>query len=174
MFFATEARVQSLESPCEAYGGQSGTGGRFFPSMSVFRPQFSFQQCSILISPQGLVQYAHLRPQYQRALSHPTCTTKNSVCVTNILSLRQKDGESFHCLARYLLQRLSVSNYVSLPRCSSIDWSTSCDICCCTYSLYIVVLRAHKGYSFRLSVLIFQCDFMISQIKIPANKQYRK
>ena len=65
-----KARVQCQVSPCEIYGGQSGTGTGFSPSNKDFFPpprSVSFHQCTILI-------FTYMRT-FQNAMLFPISTS---------------------------------------------------------------------------------------------------
>jgi hypothetical protein len=42
--------------------------------------RLSFHRCSLSISQQGLLQWAHLMPQYQGTRSHPTLNSRREHC----------------------------------------------------------------------------------------------
>jgi hypothetical protein len=129
MFLATEAKVakvQYQESPCDICGGHSVPG-----QVSLLVRQFlAHSYHSNIATCSFLIRGSYLMPIWGRS-------TKNSVCVTNRLSVQQR-----------MVNRLTVWSAI-YSYFESCQWAMLQNrpiefvrICCCTYFSYMVGLRA--------------------------------
>jgi hypothetical protein len=145
--------------------GTNSQWGRFFPC------QFSFHQCSILIYRQGLVQWAHLRPQYQGTQSHPTPTTKITTELKRIPFYSIRVGIWLCASSLFSSSTLVPSSalLVSIPFSFSISSSPYCSFCnfmlfsylcsCSTSIFFFAIFSITLGLSLAFSFNVFSSVF---------------